>query len=284
MERLTWVECPRDALQGWHRLVSTEDKVRYLNELARVGFDILDAGSFVSPKAVPQMADTADVLSRVDWPSQKPEVLVIVGNEKGWKQALAHGAVDTVGYPYSLSEAFQQRNTQRSRKQALEDLERLVSAAKEVGKKSVVYFSMAFGNPYGEALDDPRVEEALEHMVRIQPDVISISDTIGSGTPELIAHRAAQALKYFTTDRLGMHLHVREDQAFSHLEAAWNAGIRRFDTALRGIGGCPFAQNHLVGNMPSEKLLTFANRVDADYYVSPMRLESVYNESIKVFY
>ncbi len=283
MERLTWVECPRDAMQGWHRLFSTEEKVAYLQELAQVGFDVLDAGSFVSPRAVPQMADTAAVLDQIDWPGQKPEVLVIVGNPVGWERALQHPAVDTVGYPYSLSEAFQQRNTQRSRQQALVELERMVASAHDAGKKAVVYFSMAFGNPYGEVLSDGMIHEALEHMVRIQPDAVSISDTIGSGTPESIQRRAEQALEYLPVEQLGMHLHVREDQAFAHLEAAWNAGIRRFDTALRGIGGCPFAQSNLVGNMPAEKLLTFANRVGASYGVRPMALESAHNEALALF-
>jgi hydroxymethylglutaryl-CoA lyase len=163
------------------------------------------------------------------------------------------------------------------------ELERMVASAHDVGKKAVVYFSMAFGNPYGEVLSDGMIHEALDHMVRIQPDAVSISDTIGSGTPESIQRRAEQALEYLPVARLGMHLHVREDQAFAHLEAAWNAGIRRFDTAMRGIGGCPFAQSNLVGNMPAEKLLTFANRVGASYGVRPMALESAHNEALALF-
>lgn len=284
MERITWVECPRDAMQGWHRLFSLDEKVRYVQELAHVGFDILDVGSFVSPRAVPQMADTAELLRQVDWPAEGPERLVIVGNRQGAERAVAHEHVDILGYPFSLSEGFQQRNTQRTREQALVDALWMVQHAHSQGKKAVIYLSMAFGNPYGEKYTDDDYAWALDQVALLHADAVSISDTIGSGTPESIFSRAVQALARLKGTPVGMHLHVREEQAFAHLDAAWEAGIRRFDTALRGIGGCPFAQDHLVGNMPAEKLLSFANRVGARYGVRPMALESAHNEALTLFY
>lgn len=283
MERITWVECPRDAMQGWHRLFSLDEKVHYVQELAHVGFDVLDVGSFVSPRAVPQMADTAELLRRVNWPQNSPERLVIVGNRQGAENAVAHSEVDAIGYPFSLSEGFQQRNTQRTREQALLDASWIVQHAHSQGKKAVIYLSMAFGNPYGEKYTDSDYAWALDQVALLQADAVSISDTIGSGTPESIFSRAVQALERLNGSPVGMHLHVREEQAFAHLEAAWEAGIRRFDTALRGIGGCPFAQDHLVGNMPAEKLLSFANRMGATYGVRPMALESAHNEALRLF-
>lgn len=286
MERLIWVECPRDAMQGYPTVFATKDKIAYLKRLLPVGFDYLDVASFVSPKAIPQMADSAEVLDALAPDKGSNKFLVIAANPQGIDRAVEHPAVDVVGVPFSISEQFQLRNTNRSKLQVLDDWTPALQRAHDAGKEVVVYLSMAFGNPYGEPSTLDLVAEWTQKAVsRWQPSVLSISDTVGSATPQSIREVVATVRNASGATTLGLHLHMPAAEALSNglLDAAWDSGIRRFDSALLGLGGCPFAQNHLVGNLPSEALLTFATARGASFGVKPLALESAHNAARAFF-
>jgi len=286
MERLTWIECPRDAMQGYPTVFATEDKIEYLRRLLPVGFDTLDIASFVSPKAIPQMADSAKVLDALAPDKGVNKFLVIAANAQGIERATAHPAVDVVGVPFSISEQFQRRNTNRNQTQVLDEWTPAIERAHAAGKDLVVYLSMAFGNPYGEPSTLDLVADWTQKAVdRWNPSVLSISDTVGSATPQSIRDVVATVQQAAGGTRLGLHLHMPAAEALTNglLEAAWDSGIRRFDSALLGLGGCPFAQNHLVGNLPSEALLTFATARGASFGVKPLALESAHNAARAFF-
>ena len=286
MERLTWIECPRDAMQGYPTVFATEDKIEYLRRLLPVGFDTLDIASFVSPKAIPQMADSAKVLDALAPDKGVNKFLVIAANAQGIERATAHSAVDVVGVPFSISEQFQRRNTNRSQIQVLDEWSPAIERTLAAGKDLVVYLSMAFGNPYGEPNTLEQVADWTQKAVdRWNPSVLSISDTVGSATPQSIRDVVATVQQAAGGTRLGLHLHMPAAEALTNglLEAAWDSGIRRFDSALLGLGGCPFAQNHLVGNLPSEALLTFATARGASFGVKPLALESAHNAARAFF-
>jgi len=286
MERLIWVECPRDAMQGYPTVFATKDKIAYLKRLLPVGFDYLDVASFVSPKAIPQMADSVEVLNALVSDKGSNKFLVIAANPQGIDRAVAHPAVDVVGVPFSVSEQFQRRNTNRSQLQVLDDWTPALQRAHDTGKEVVVYLSMAFGNPYGEPSTLDLVADWTHKAVdRWQPSVLSISDTVGSATPQSIREVVATVRNASGATPLGLHLHMPAAEALSNglLDAAWDSGIRRFDSALLGLGGCPFAQNHLVGNLPSEALLTFATARGASFGVKPLALESAHNAARAFF-
>ena len=286
MERLIWVECPRDAMQGYPTVFATKDKIAYLKRLLPVGFDYLDVASFVSPKAIPQMADSDEVLDALAPEKGANKFLVIAANAQGIDRAVAHPAVDVVGVPFSISEQFQRRNTNRSQLQVLDDWTPALQRAHDAGKEVVVYLSMAFGNPYGEPSTlDLVAEWAQKAVSRWQPSVLSVSDTVGSAKPQSIRDVVAAVRTAAGNTPLGLHLHLPAAEALSNglLEAAWESGIRRFDSALLGLGGCPFAQNHLVGNLPSEALLTFATAHGASFGVKPLALESAHNAARAFF-
>lgn len=286
MERLIWVECPRDAVQGYPTVFATQDKITYLKRLLAVGFDYLDVASLVSPKAIPQMADSVEVLDALAPVKGANKFLVIAANAQGIDRAVAHSAVDVVGVPFSISEQFQRRNTNRSQLQVLDEWTPAIERAHAAGKEVVVYLSMAFGNPYGEPNTlDLVAEWAQKAADRWQPSVLSISDTVGSATPQSIRDVVATVRTAAGASTLGLHLHMPAAEALTNglLEAAWESGIRRFDSALLGLGGCPFAQNHLVGNLPSEALLTFATARGATFGVKPLALESAHNAARAFF-
>lgn len=286
MERLTWIECPRDAMQGYPTVFATEDKIEYLRRLLPVGFDTLDIASFVSPKSIPQMADSAKVLDALAPDKGVNKFLVIAANAQGIERATAHPAVDVVGVPFSISEQFQRRNTNRSQIQVLDEWSPAIERALAAGKDLVVYLSMAFGNPYSEPNTLEQVADWTQKAVdRWNPSVLSISDTVGSATPQSIRDVVATVQQAAGGTRLGLHLHMPAAEALTNglLEAAWDSGIRRFDSALLGLGGCPFAQNHLVGNLPSEALLTFATARGASFGVKPLALESAHNAARAFF-
>jgi hydroxymethylglutaryl-CoA lyase len=286
MERLTWVECPRDAMQGYPTVFRTEDKIAFLQRLLPVGFDYLDLASFVSPKAIPQMADSAAVLDALAPDKGANKFLVIAANGPGVDRALAHPAVDAVGVPLSISTQFQQRNTNRTPEQSLEEWTPALDRVRAEGRELVVYLSMAFGNPYGEDHDLDLVRHWTEQICsRWNPSVISISDTVGSATPESLKEVVNAVREAAQETMLGLHLHMPASEALTNglLDAAWEAGIRRFDSALLGLGGCPFAQNHLVGNLPTEALLTFATARAAAFGVKPLALESAHNAARAFF-
>jgi len=248
------VECPRDAWQGLKGLIPAELKVDYLKALISVGFKHIDAVSFVSPKAVPQMADSEEVLKELD-PPDDVEIIGIVVNEKGAVRAIETKAVSTLGFPYSISETFLRKNQNQSPEEALEELEKIQNKADDARLEVVVYISMAFGNPYGDLWNPEEVIEAISLMEVDNLRMISLADTVGMASPQQINEVVGAVMAKYDYLEIGVHLHSRPDQAAEKVLAAYDAGCRRFDSALGGLGGCPFAQDALVGNIPTEKVI-----------------------------
>lgn len=253
MPELKLIECPRDAMQGIHPFIPTDLKVGYLNGLLRVGFDTIDIGSFVSPKAIPQLADTAEVLARIDLSATKSKLLVIVANERGAEAAVLQENVTYLGYPFSISETFQQRNTNTSIEGSWARTAHIAELARKAGKELVVYISMAFGNPYG---DPWNAEIALQWTDRLVNElgvrIIALADTVGVAEPEDVSAMFNALIPALPQVEFGAHLHARQDNWKHKTDAAWNAGCRRFDGALKGYGGCPMAEDDLVGNLAME--------------------------------
>jgi hydroxymethylglutaryl-CoA lyase len=248
------IECPRDAWQGLPGLIPAELKVDYLKALVSVGFKHIDAVSFVSPKAVPQMADSEDVLKELD-PPDDVEIIGIVVNERGAQRAIDTKAVSTLGFPYSISETFLRKNQNQSPEEALEELEKIHNKAEAAGLDVIVYISMAFGNPYGDLWNSDEVIEAISLMEVDNLRMISLADTVGVASPQLVNNVVGAVMAKFDYLEIGVHLHSRPEQAAEKILAAYDAGCRRFDSALGGLGGCPFAQDALVGNIPTEKVI-----------------------------
>ena len=248
------IECPRDAWQGLQGLIPADLKVDYLKALISAGFKHIDAVSFVSPKAVPQMADSEQVLKEFD-PPDDVEIIGIVVNEKGAQRAVDTQAVSTLGFPYSISETFLRKNQNQSPEEALEELEKIQKKADDAGMDVVVYISMAFGNPYGDLWNAGEVIEAIALLEVENLRMISLADTVGMASPQQISDLVGAVMAKYDYLEIGVHLHSRPDQAAEKILAAYNAGCRRFDSALGGLGGCPFAQDALVGNIPTEKVI-----------------------------
>jgi len=248
------IECPRDSWQGLPGQIPTAVKVEYLKALVAAGFKNIDAVSFVSPKAVPQMADSEDVLSELD-PPDDVEIIGIVVNERGAERAIATDAVRTLGFPYSLSPTFLKNNQNQTLEENLEILEKVKQKADEAGLDTVAYISMAFGNPYGDLWNVEELIEGVSLLADMYPQAISLADTVGLATPQQIADVLGPVLERFDGVEIGVHLHSRPDDAAAKVLAAYDAGCRRFDSAIGGLGGCPFAQDVLVGNIPTETLL-----------------------------
>jgi hydroxymethylglutaryl-CoA lyase len=253
-DQIQLIECPRDAWQGLRGQIPTASKVEYLKALIAAGFKHIDVVSFVSPRAVPQMADSEDVLKQLD-PPDDVEIIGIVVNTKGADRAVATEAVSTLGYPYSLSENFLRKNQNQSPEENYETLEAVVKKADDAGLNVVVYISMAFGNPYGDPWGVDEVIAALDNISDLGVRSISLADTVGVATPEQIASLMREAVTGFEKYDIGVHLHSRRDEAEAKILAAYDAGVRRFDSAVGGLGGCPFAQDDLVGNIPTELVL-----------------------------
>jgi hydroxymethylglutaryl-CoA lyase len=251
---LKLIECPRDAWQGLKGQLPTEIKVNYLKSLINAGFKHIDAVSFVSPAAVPQMADSEDVLKELD-PPDDVEIIGIVVNEKGAERAIATEAVTTLGFPYSVSPTFLERNQRQSLEAALDELEKIDKKAYDAGMKVAVYISMAFGNPYGDPWNLEEVVEAVGLLESYDIHMISLADTVGVATAQQVGELVSAVMAKYHYLEIGVHLHSRPDQAAEKILAAYDAGCKRFDSALGGLGGCPFAQDSLVGNMPTEIVL-----------------------------
>lgn len=254
MESVKLIECPRDAWQGLPRQIPTQRKVEYLRGLVEAGFRHIDAVSFVSPKAVPQMADSEEVLAQLG-PLDGVEIIGIVVNEKGAARAIATGKVTTLGYPCSISETFLRRNQNQSLEENEAVLKRIKEMADEAGLKMVAYVSMAFGNPYGDPWSEKRVGEAATMIANLGVGAISLADTVGAAEPELIERVTAAVLRERTACEVGIHMHSTRAGAAAKILAAFDAGCRRSDSAIGGLGGCPFAQDNLVGNIPTEEVL-----------------------------
>jgi len=257
------IECPRDAWQGLQGLIPADLKADYLKALISAGFKHIDAVSFVSPTAVPQMADSEQVLKELD-PPDDVEIIGIVVNEKGAQRASDTQAVSTLGFPYSISETFLRKNQNQSPEEALEELEKIQKKADDAGMEVVVYISMAFGNPYGDPWDADEVIEAIALLEVENLRMISLADTVGMASPQQISGLVGAVMAKYDYLEIGVHLHSRPEQAEEKILAAYNAGCRRFDSTLGGLGGCPFAQDALVGNIPTEKVIEVLSQEDAE--------------------
>lgn len=252
------IECPRDAIQGLHNFIATEKKAEYINELLKSNlFDTIDFGSFVSPKAIPQMADTAKVLELLDLENINTKLLAIIANERGALEAAKHSQIDYLGYPFSISETFQLRNTNATILESLERVKAIQEIALKNNKKLVIYISMAFGNPYGDAWNAEVAVKWVEILQGLGIAIFSMSDTVGVGQEETIRYLFTHLIEAFPKLEFGAHLHTHPNTWFTKIEAAYKAGCRRFDGAIMGYGGCPMAADDLIGNMATENLFDF---------------------------
>ncbi len=283
MEPVKIIECPRDAMQGIKAFIPTEKKVTYIQSLLRVGFDTLDFGSFVSPKAIPQMQDTAEVLSQLDLSQTRSKLLAIIANTKGAENAAVHNEIKYLGYPFSISENFQMRNTHKTIAESIVTLQEILEIADKTNKEVVAYLSMGFGNPYGDPWDVDIVGEWTEKLAKMGVTILSLSDTVGSSTPEVIDYLYSNLIPKYPEIEFGAHLHTTPDSWFEKIDAAYKAGCVRFDGAIKGFGGCPMAKDDLTGNMPTEKMLSYftANKITTN--INPTSFESAYNEALKIF-
>ncbi|HLL96478.1 MAG TPA: hydroxymethylglutaryl-CoA lyase [Spirosoma sp.] len=277
------VECPRDAMQGLSHFVPTDLKIRYLNALLQVGFDTLDFGSFVSPKAVPQLRDTAQVLAGLDVSQTQTKLLAIVGNRRGAEEALTFEQIQYVGFPLSVSETFQQRNTNKTIAQAFDEVEFIQQHCLQAGRELVVYVSMGFGNPYGDPYSTELVAEFSNRLVQLGVRIIAPSDTVGSSTPEAIESLFRHLIDQFPQIEFGAHLHSRPGQTASKVRAALRAGVCRIDGALRGFGGCPMAADELTGNLPTEEIIQALAQEGLDVPFYPEALQKAMTLSAEVF-
>lgn len=283
MTKVKIIECPRDAMQGIRPFIPTDRKVTYIQSLLRVGFDTIDFGSFVSPKAIPQMQDTAEVLSKLDLSQTQSKLLAIIANTQGAISASQHSEIRYLGFPFSISENFQMRNTHKTIAESLVTLQEILEIADKSGKETVAYLSMGFGNPYGDPWDVDIVGEWTEKLAGMGVKILSLSDTIGSSTPDVITYLFSNLIPKYPNIEFGAHLHTTPDKWFEKVDAAYKAGCHRFDGAIQGFGGCPMAKDELTGNMPTEKLLSYFTQQKADTDTSPMSFESAYNEASKLF-
>ncbi len=278
------IECPRDAMQGIEPFIPTEQKIRYLNKLLRVGFDTVDMGSFVSPKAIPQLRDTGEILEGLDLEGVTSDLLVIVANSRGAKDACQYEAIRYLGFPFSISETFQQKNTNASIEESLDRVQRIKDICDQHGKELVIYVSMAFGNPYGDPWS-PELASKWTHELAETVGVkhIALADTIGSSTPESIGQLFSALIPAFPDVEIGAHLHTHPDTWREKVEAAWSNGCRRFDSALNGYGGCPMAEDDLVGNMATENVLTFLDEQGVDPEIDRDLLKAAMEEVGRTF-
>ena len=277
------IECPRDAMQGLEEFISTEDKIRYLNQLLKVGFDTIDFGSFVSHKMVPQMRDTAAVLEGLQVGNSKTKLLAIVANTRGAFEACKFHAISYVGFPLSLSDTFQQRNTNKSIGEALNVLEEIKDECLKCNKKLVTYISMGFGNPYDDPYDIDLVLGFVDILKTPGSDIISLADTICVSTPENIKYLFTTLLKQHPTLDLGAHLHSTPHTATEKIDAAFHAGCKRFDGAIRGFGGCPMAKDDLVGNLATENIIQYLQNQGLNTGIEPAEFSKALNLADEIF-
>ncbi|MFT5752962.1 MAG: hydroxymethylglutaryl-CoA lyase [Flavobacterium sp.] len=277
------IECPRDAMQGIKAFIPTEKKVQYIQSLLRVGFDTIDFGSFVSPKAIPQMIDTAEVLAQLDLSQTQSKLLAIIANTRGAVMAAEHKEIKYLGFPFSISENFQMRNTHKTIAESIVSLSEILEIADKSNKEVVAYLSMGFGNPYGDPWNVEIVGEWTEKMDKMGVKILSLSDTVGTSTPEVIDYLFSNLIPKYPNIEFGAHLHTTPDKWHEKVNAAYKAGCHRFDGAIQGFGGCPMAADDLTGNMPTEKLLSYFTAEKVDTNCHAMSFESSYNEALKIF-
>lgn len=270
-------------MQGIRDWIPTQKKVQYIQALLRCGFDTIDFGSFVSPRAIPQMQDTAEVLSKLDLSKTKSKLLAIIANERGAEDAVKHPEIRYLGYPFSISENFQMRNTHKTIEESLVILQEILNLADKNNKEVVAYLSMGFGNPYGDPWNVDIVGEWTEKLASMGVKILSLSDTVGSSTADIISYLFSNLIPKYPEIEFGAHLHTTPSAWFEKVDAAYNAGCRRFDGAIQGFGGCPMAKDELTGNMPTERMLSYFTTKKVASHVNPMSFESAYNEATKIF-
>lgn len=277
------IECPRDAMQGLRDFVPTDAKINYLNKLLQVGFDTLDFGSFVSPKAIPQMRDTAEVVDKLDLSTTSTKLLAIVANVRGAEDAAQFGQIQYLGFPLSVSETFQQKNTNKTIAEAFGEVAEIQNICQKNGKELVVYLSMGFGNPYGDAYSPEIVEAFTEKLVQQGINIIAPSDTIGSSTTDEIKTLFGHLVKKFPNVEFGAHLHAKSSHTPKKVKAAYKAGVRRIDSTVRGFGGCPLADNKLVGNLATELVVSELTQLGVNLPIDDLKLAQAMLASQYVF-
>ena len=282
-KKIKIIECPRDAMQGIKTFIPTELKANYIQSLLRVGFDTLDFGSFVSPKAIPQMRDTKEVLDKLDLSSTRTKLLSIVANLRGAEIACSIDSIDYLGFPFSISENFQMRNTHKTISESEIGVKDILEITQKSNKKLVVYMSMAFGNPYGDPWDVDIVGEWADRLQSMGVEILSLSDTIGSSKSESISYLFSNLIPKFPHIEFGAHLHTHPNSWYEKLNAAYKAGCHRFDGAIQGFGGCPMASDSLTGNMPTEKIISYLSSEKIKTNLNVLAFESAHNEASKLF-
>lgn len=283
MSPIKIIECPRDAMQGIKQFIPTDTKVAYIKQLLKVGFDTIDFGSFVSPKAIPQMRDTAEVLSKLDLKNTKSKLLAIVANVRGAHDASKFEEIDYLGYPFSISENFQMRNTGKTIAESILILEEILAIATKTNKEVVAYLSMGFGNPYGDPWSVDIVADWTRKMSSMGVKIISLSDTIGSSTPDSIEYLFSHLIPLYPKIEFGAHLHTTPTTWQEKVNAAYKAGCVRFDSAIKGYGGCPMAKDELTGNMPTERVLQYFNEKKINLALNQEAFNEAYSNASNVF-
>lgn len=259
------IECPRDAMQGWKNFIPTEKKIEYINSLSQIGFDTIDFGSFVSPKAIPQMADTKEVIRNLQFGVSNTKLLAIVANVRGAEEASVYDEITYLGFPFSVSETFQQRNTNSSIAESLTRVEEIQKICTKNDKRLVIYISMGFGNPYGDMYSEEVVFSWINKIIEMGIKTVSLADTVGLAKPEQVYSMTRYLIGQLPQVEIGVHLHSRPDNWKEKLDAAVNAGCKRFDGALKGFGGCPMANDDLVGNMRTEWMIDYFKKKELLY-------------------
>jgi hydroxymethylglutaryl-CoA lyase len=277
------IECPRDAMQGIHEFIPTALKAKYINLLLNIGFDTIDFGSFVSPKAIPQLRDTREVLAQLDLKNTSTNLLAIVANLRGAQETMDFPEINYIGFPFSISETFQQRNTNSSIPESLNTVEQMLELCDRHGKTAVVYLSMGFGNPYGDEYSAAIVEDWAAALVEKGTKILSLSDTIGVSTPAQIKELLPLLTSSFPETEIGLHLHSTPESRKEKIEAAYSSGCKRFDSALRGFGGCPMAKDDLTGNMATEDVITYLEQQGEYTQLDPLKLEEALLLSSSIF-
>lgn len=283
MSSIKIVECSRDAMQGIKQWIPSETKLEYLQSVLSVGFDVVDFGSFVSPRAIPQMKDTGYIIDNLDLSNSKSKLLAIVANQRGALEACKHLSISYLGYPFSISETFQMRNTNKSIIESFEELNKIKSICEKYNKHLVVYLSMGFGNPYGEPWNYEIIEKWIDKLNTLNVKVISLSDTIGLAKNKDIEIIFSNLISKYSKIEFGSHFHANPDQWFDKVNSAYKSGCRRFDGAILGFGGCPMAKDDLTGNIPTEKLISFFNSKALKTNVNSLNFESCYNDALNLF-
>lgn len=277
------IECPRDAMQGWKQFISTAKKIEYINALLQVGFDTIDFGSFVSPKAIPQMADTKEVIRKLSMGNSKTKLLAIVANVRGAEEAVIFDEITYLGFPFSISETFQQRNTNSSIEESLERVEAIEELCIKNNKQLVIYISMGFGNPYGDEYNEEIVMQWVDKITRLGIKIISMADTVGLATPAQVSSILNKFIPQFAHIEIGVHLHTTATNRRQKIDAALQAGCKRFDGALKGIGGCPMANDELVGNINTEFMIPYFEEKDLLHGINKYALQHAMNIANKIF-